>query len=171
MNGLPILRTDRTILRPLTIDDSPALHVAHSDPAVHHFWSGPAHETLEETRAYTAATLALGPCWAITADGAEALGRLVLAPIRQGVDEIGILLRSAAQGKGHGGDAIRLVTAWAFANGRHRLMADIDQDNAASLRLFEANGFKREGYFRQHWITHLGKRDSVMLAKLKEDTP
>lgn len=169
MNPLPTLRTDRTILRPLTIEDSEALHLAHSDPGVHHFWSGPAHATLEQTRAYTADTIGYGPAWAITADGGEALGRLVLHQHRDGVGEFGIILRAAAHGKGHGGDAIRLVSEWAFANGYHRLVADVDQDNAASLALFERNGFVREGYFRQNWKTHLGKRDSVMLAKLKEE--
>ncbi|HJS79675.1 MAG TPA: GNAT family protein [Vitreimonas sp.] len=48
----------------------------------------------------------------------------------------------------------------------HRLMADIDPDNSASISLFLRAGFQREGLLRQNWKTHLGVRDSVIMAKL-----
>lgn len=171
MTPPPILHGARVTLRPLTIDDAPALYIAHSDPAVHLFWSEPAHASLDQTRAYIAATIAKSASWAITEAGGEALGRISVFTLRDGVGEIGLLIRRDAQGKGLMSDALRAVIDHAFASGFHRLVADIDPDNAASLRLFERAGFRREGLLRQNWITHLGTRDTVLLAKLREETP
>ncbi|KAF0177258.1 MAG: GNAT family N-acetyltransferase [Hyphomonadaceae bacterium] len=167
----PTLRGVRGVYRPLMIEDAPALFVAHADPVVHHFWSGPAHGTLEGSIAHTTATLAVKNSlhWAITRDGGEALGRMSLVIPREGVGEIGVILRADAQGNGLCGEALRLVAAHGFgALGLHRIQADIDPDNAASLRLFERNGFQREGVLRANWKTHIGLRDSVILARFAD---
>jgi len=50
----------------------------------------------------------------------------------------------------------------------HRIAADVDPDNSASLSLFLRAGFQREGLLRGNWKTHLGVRDSVILGKLRE---
>ena len=71
---LPTFTGARGVYRPLVIDDADALFVAHGDEAVHHFWSGPAHGAVEETRAYTQKSLEMSPFhWAITTDGGEAM--------------------------------------------------------------------------------------------------
>ncbi|MDX2235227.1 MAG: GNAT family N-acetyltransferase [Hyphomonadaceae bacterium] len=157
----------RGVYRPLVIDDADALFVAHSDPEVHHFWSGPAHVSLEECRDYLARTLAMSPHqWALTKDGGECLGRLSLFPHRAGVAEIGVIMRRAAQGLGLAGEALDFVARHAFMDlGVERLWADVDPDNAASLRLFERHGFVREAVLRHNWKTHIGLRDSVILAR------
>jgi ribosomal-protein-alanine N-acetyltransferase len=63
--------------------------------------------------------------------------------------------------------ALQLVGEYAFGElSMHRLMADIDPDNSASISLFLRAGFQREGLLRQNWKTHLGVRDSVIMAKL-----
>jgi RimJ/RimL family protein N-acetyltransferase len=168
---VPTFRGERGVYRPLAIEDAPALFVAHSDPAVHHFWSGPAHESPEESVSYTTATLAMKDSlhWAITRDGGEALGRISLFILREGVGEIGVILRADAQGEGLCGEALRCVAAHGFgALGLHRIQADIDPDNAPSLRLFERNGFQREGVLRANWKTHIGLRDSVILARFAD---
>jgi RimJ/RimL family protein N-acetyltransferase len=51
----------------------------------------------------------------------------------------------------------------------HRLEADIDNDNHASLRLLQKLGFIREGLFRQRWCVYGEWTDSVMLGLLKTD--
>lgn len=168
---VPTFRGERGVYRPLLTEDAPALFVAHSDPAVHHFWSGPAHERPEESVSYTTATLGMKDSlhWAITRDGGEALGRMSLFTLREGVGEIGVILRADAQGEGLCGEALRSIVAHAFvALGLHRIQADIDPDNEASLRLFERNGFRREGVLRANWKTHIGLRDSVILARFAD---
>ncbi len=164
---LPTFTGARGVYRPLVVTDAEALHVAHADEQVHHFWSGPAHTSLEQTRAYIARTLEMSPyCWAITQDGGEALGRISLFVPRPGVAEVGVIVRRAAQGRGLTSEALRFVAAHAFAEiDVFRLWADIDPDNEASIRLFERNGFEREALLRNNWRTHLGLRDSVVMAR------
>ena len=84
--------------------------------------------------------------------------------------EVGIIFARAAWGRGFARDALAAAVAHGFASGSHRICADIDPDNVASLRLFERGGFEREGLLRKAWRTHLGLRDSVILAKLAPGT-
>lgn len=170
MNETPILEAPGVVLRPLTRADAPALHAAHSDAKTHTYWSGPAHKSVEETAAYNQATIdAPGArVWAITEDGSEALGRIALFVPRDGVGEIGVILRREATGRGLASKALRLVDDYGFdVLDLHRIAADIDPDNTSSLSLFLRAGYQREGLLRDNWKTHLGIRDSVILAKLR----
>ena len=51
----------------------------------------------------------------------------------------------------------------------HRLEADIDPDNAASLALLRKFGFREEGRFRERWLLGEEWRDSIMMALLATD--
>lgn len=171
MTDLPTLTEPGVVLRPLTRADAPALFTAHGDEQTHHFWSGPAHKDVAETERYIAETLALegAHVWAITEDGGEALGRIGLFVQREGVGEIGIILRRDAMGRGLASKALKLAIDYGFGPlGLHRIGADIDPDNSASLSLFLRAGFQREGLLRGNWKTHLGVRDSVIMGKLRE---
>jgi RimJ/RimL family protein N-acetyltransferase len=166
----PTLTSAGLVLRPLTLDDSEALFAAHSDAKAHHYWSSPAHASVAETRRYIEDTLAIpnAHVWAITESGAEALGRIALFAQREGVGEIGIIMRPDATGRGLASKAVNLVCEHGFsALGLHRIAADVDPDNSASLSLFLRAGFQREGLLRGNWKTHIGIRDTVMLARLK----
>jgi len=166
----PTLKAPGIVLRPLVLTDAEALYAAHSDAETHHYWSSPAHKSVEETRAYIADTLAIkgAHVWAITESGGEALGRIALFEVREGVGEIGIIMRPDSTGRGLASKALDLVLAQGFrAIGLHRIMADIDPDNTNSISLFLRAGFQREGLLRGNWKTHLGVRDSVIMGKLK----
>lgn len=165
----PTFRGVRGVYRPLVVEDAAGLFEAHSDPQVHLFWSSDVHGSLEESATYTADTIAVPNSWhwALTEDGGEALGRLSLFKNRTGVAEIGVILRATAQGKGLTSECLRFVCIFGFETlGLVRIFADVDPDNVASLRLFERCGFQREGVFRNNWKTHIGVRDSVILARL-----
>lgn len=164
----PTLSAAGAVLRPLELSDAPALHIAHRDPDTHHFWSSPAHESIEQTERYLADTIAINGAraWAITEDGGEALGRIALFVQREGVGEIGVIMRRDAQGRGLASKALNLVTAYGFDKlGLHRICGDIDPDNNASISLFLRAGYAREALLRGNWKTHLGIRDSVIMAK------
>lgn len=168
---VPTLSDAGVVLRPLELADADALFAAHGDPRTHHYWSGPAHKTVDETRDYIADTLALkgAHVWAITESGGEALGRIGLFVQRAGVGEIGIIMRPEATGRGLASKALNLVVAHGFGSlGLHRIGADIDPDNTSSMSLFLRAGFQREGLLRGNWKTHLGIRDSVIMGKLKD---
>ena len=171
MSGPPLLEAPGVVLRPLELADAEALFAAHGDAETHHFWSSPAHRDVAETRQYIADTLALpgAHVWAITENGGEALGRIGLFTPRAGVGEIGVIMRREATGRGLASKALELVEAYAFGPlSLHRLVADIDPDNSASISLFLRARFQREGLLRGNWRTHLGVRDSVIMGKLRE---
>ncbi len=165
------LEAPGVVLRPLVLSDAEALFAAHGDERTHHFWSGPAHRDVEQTRAYIADTINMSGAhvWAITESGGEALGRIALFVQREGVGEIGIIMTPAATGRGLASKALKLVVDYGFGPlDLHRIAADIDPDNNASISLFLRGGFQREGLLRGNWKTHLGIRDTVMMGKLRE---
>jgi RimJ/RimL family protein N-acetyltransferase len=167
----PTLESPGVVLRPLEVADAEALFAAHGDPETHHYWSSPAHRNVDETARYIAETLAIDGAhvWAITESGGEALGRVALFARREGVGEVGIIMRREASGRGLASKALNLVIAYGFGPlGLHRIFADIDPDNSASLSLFLRAGFQREGLLRGNWKTHLGVRDSVIMGKLRD---
>jgi ribosomal-protein-alanine N-acetyltransferase len=93
-------------------------------------------------------------------DGAEAAWPPPPGPIL----ECAVMLVPPARGRGLAAEALARVTAHAFeVRGAGRLLADIDPDNHASLRLFERAGFRRIAHRSGTWTTHLGLRDSVFL--------
>ncbi len=176
MKKVPRLNADGLVLRQLEPGDAPAMFIAHSDPLVkqHSHRSGDVHQDVAETEAYIKTALARpgAHVWAVTEDGGEALGRIALYVIREGVGEFGIILRRDAQGRGIASKAVALVSEYGFEKlGLHRLMADIDPENGSSLTLFIRNDFHREGVLKQNWKTHSGLRDSVIMAKLKGAKP
>jgi RimJ/RimL family protein N-acetyltransferase len=164
-----MLGGDGVVLRPLTLSDAEALFAALSDPDVQLYRRGDAHVDVGETRAYIQDTLAGSrAAWAITEDGAEALGRLALRLPRPGVGEFGIVIRRASQRRGLGLKALQLAQAFAFETlGLARLQADVDAENAASLALFRRAGFAVERTMSAYRTTKLGLRDSIILAKAR----
>jgi [ribosomal protein S5]-alanine N-acetyltransferase len=165
------LEAPGAVLRPLETADAEALFAAHGDPETHKYWASPAHRSVEETARYIEETLAIedAHAWAITESGGEALGRIALFVQREGVGEIGILMRREATGRGLASTALDMVVRYGFDTlGLHRIGADIDPDNSASISLFLRAGFQREGLLRGNWKTHLGIRDSVIMAKLSK---
>ena len=51
----------------------------------------------------------------------------------------------------------------------HRIEADVDPDNPASLRLLTRLGFREEGRLADRWFTFGAWHDSVLLGLLATD--
>ncbi len=167
----PLLRASaRTLLRPLDVADAPALFAAYGDDEVCTYWARPAYASVAETTKAVAWEIENGISWAVVdatqGDASPAVGRVSLFKVRDGVLEVGIIFARAAWGRGFARDALEAAVAHGFATGAHRICADVDPDNVASLRLFERARFVREGLLRKAWRTHLGLRDSVILGRL-----
>jgi RimJ/RimL family protein N-acetyltransferase len=162
----PTLRDDGVVLRPLALDDAPALFIAMGDAEVQRFRRQDAHTDVGETERYIADTLQRSrAAWAITESGGEALGRLALR-VAGDIGEFGIVLRRAAQRRGLGAKAIRLAEAFAFEELRLRMLnANIDSENTASIGLFTSLGFVRTELRAGDRATAVGLRDSVVLSK------
>ena len=106
------------------------------------------------------------------ADGAV-VGALELSQIVMGVFRsayLGYYLGAPYAGQGLMSEAIALVLNHAFTEmGLHRVEANIQPDNAASLALVAKLGFVREGYSRRYLKIRGRWRDHERWAILAED--
>lgn len=167
----PTLRADPATLRALTMEDAEALFPAFADPENVTYWSSAAQTDISQTRDDIAWWLERpgNHAWAILDQSNAVAGRTGLMVLREGVAEVGIMLRPDFSGKGLARAAITALCDHGFSSlGLHRIVADIDPENTKSRRLFEACGFACEGTLRHNWRTHLGLRDSVMYARFPE---
>ena len=175
-NGLPTLDAER--LRQVVEDDLDGLLAVFGDADALRYWSHGPLADREAARRY------LGDIEAGRRDGsfyqwgiAEAASdRLVGTVTITAWDrenrraEIGFILHPSMQGRGLASEAVRTSLAFAFGPmDLHRVEADVDPDNEASLRLLERIGFKREGVLRERWFTFGTWKDTVLLGLLAGD--
>jgi len=162
---LPILTTPRLTLRPLAMSDAPLLHAWLSDPLVMRYWSTLPHSDIAQTEAWVQGSLdamAKGEAqdFAVLFEG-RVIGRVAFW---QG-DEIGFLFDPAIWGQGLASEALRAIAAYGFDTlGFEEIRADVDPDNAASLRVLERVGFKRTGFAEKTFEIGGKWFDSVYLS-------
>ncbi|MBI1391317.1 MAG: GNAT family N-acetyltransferase [Alphaproteobacteria bacterium] len=161
-------------LRPLNIErDKDALHALYSDPKCCEFLLNPATESLHDTvsilRTYDSEES--DTSWVVVNDDdGPALGQVKMIPRGFDTFEAAIMLTPAAQGKGLAVEALAKALDIVFdEHGARRVYADIDPDNAPTIRLFEKLGFILEGRLRATYETHIGVRDSIIVSLLESD--
>ena len=155
------LATPRLDLRPLAPGDAEALYAVFSDPVVMRYWAHPPWTALEEARAKIADDAAALPAGrhlrlAVVRRGDGALlGTCSLFNLHEQCRraEVGYALRADAWGRGYAAEAVGELLRCAFEDlDLHRVEADVDPRNAASVRCLERLGFVREGLLRERWI-------------------
>ncbi len=146
---VPVIETARLILRAPRIADWPAYEaVFTSDRA--RYMDGPftPEEAFGDFAQGVAGWMLRGAgMWTITAkDGDDALGWLYLWQEWSDPEpEIGWVLTEAAEGKGYAGEAARAVLPHALRlYGSGGFVSYIDEGNAASVRLAESLGARRD---------------------------
>ncbi len=177
-SAFPRLATPRLVLDAMRPGDEGALFAIFGDDEAMRFWSTtawpdarPAHVLI--ARAGEGVARGEAVRWAIRrAADTRLLGTATLfalsAPNRRA--EVGYILGRAYWGQGFMGEALRAILDWAFGPlGLHRVEADTDPRNAASVRLLERLGFAREGRLRERWIVGGEVCDSLLLGLLAED--
>jgi [ribosomal protein S5]-alanine N-acetyltransferase len=142
----------RVVLRPLTADDQDEfLALARASVSLHYPWySMPA--TPDEFQAYLvrlSQPSTEGRLICLRHGGAMA-GVVTIDTIVRGRFQSASLSYAAfgpAAGQGYMSEGLGLVLAYAFQELRlHRLEANIQPGNQASLRLVQRHGFRKEGY-------------------------
>ncbi len=84
--------------------------------------------------------------------------------------EISYTLAHDYWGHGFMTEALTVLLAYAFTTIRlHRIEADVDPRNTASLRVLEKLGFQREGLLRERWLVGSETQDSVLLGLLHHE--
>lgn len=139
------LTTPRLTLRSARADDLQAFHRILSDPRATRWWSTPAHETLDQTRAWLKAMIDKGPDnpdFVIEHDGAL-IGKAGFFAL----PEIGYILHPDHWDQGFAREAVQAAIGHVWATrDLQALEAEVDPDNTASIRLLEHMGFRRVGF-------------------------
>ena len=175
---IPVLETERLILRPFVAADAPTVEELAGDPEV----AGP---TLNIPHPYPAG---LAAEWIASHPGNAARGEVytfgierkaggtllgaisaTLAP-RHCRAELGYWLGRPYWGQGYTSEAARRVTAFCFDElGLHRVQATCFIGNVASSRVMEKAGMQREGVLRGYTRKGDTFRDTAMYALLRAD--
>jgi RimJ/RimL family protein N-acetyltransferase len=172
------LRTKRLLLRPFATSDSSAFFDIFSDPEAMRYWSGEPitrHEEAEKLVRQELDWAASGSClnWGVALPESNLLiGKITLFQMSEQNRraEVGYILDRRHWGKGYMSEVAACVFDHAFDElGLHRIEADSDPENRASLALLEKFGFSREGLFRDRWLVGGKWLDSLMLGLLEED--
>jgi RimJ/RimL family protein N-acetyltransferase len=173
------LRTTRLCLREITPADIPAIHEYACDPEVVRYmrW-GP--NDLETTLSVTRGWLEEQQQWPRTsvqlaievAEEKKLAGAIHLwvADARNATGSFGFVLNRAFWGRGYATEAARAVVNCAFARlDLHRVYATCDTRNAASVRVLEKLGMRREVVYRKDVMQKGEWRDSYLYAVLRDE--
>ncbi len=173
-----VLRTSRLRLRPLVLTDVPALSRFRDDPEVARLQAWERYSE-DDARALVLAVADRRPGtagqwfqWGITlADDDTVIGDCGLKTLDDPrLGQIGYTLGRAHQRQGLASEAVRAVLELAFRElVMHRVCASVDADNAASIKLLERLGLRREAHFRRaEWFKGAWV-DDVIYAILREE--
>jgi len=158
-------------MRGLRRSDAAALLPTLGNAAQCLYLSRPAFASEDELWGWLADPEWNGRSWiAEDAQGVVA-GRFVAVPLdAERAEEIGYITCAGRQGEGVAKECTAALIAYLFdSEGAHKLVAEIDIENAASIGLIERLGFTREALHIAHEETHKGVCDMAIYALHRND--
>lgn len=169
------LRTERLLLRELSLDDTSGIFALRSNDQVMQYLDRPKMQQEEEARQLIRNILGMlekneGITWAITRAGeSQLIGTIVLfhfdAPNHRG--EIGYMLHEDFHRQGYMQEAITAVIEYAFRTlNFHTLEANINPHNVASRAILEKNGFVQEAHHKENYYYKGKFLDSVIFSRI-----
>jgi aminoglycoside 6'-N-acetyltransferase len=163
------LRGRHVTLRPVTPDDAPALAEILAEPSVARWWGA---FDLERVRRDLTAGAADEEGFAIEREG-EVVGYIQAVEEKEpdfrhaGID---LFLRTDAQGRGLGPDAIRtLAVELIDERGHHRLTIDPAAENTRAIAAYAKLGFRPVGVMRGYQRMSDGRWVDALLMDLLAD--
>jgi [ribosomal protein S5]-alanine N-acetyltransferase len=157
---LPTIDASRVSLRWISASDTDAFYAIYSNLEVMRYWSTP---PLANREAAVNLINKIQEDWkrrailkwgiALRTDD-QLIGSLTLFNLdfTHRRAEIGYALGRDHWGQGYMNEALMAVLKYAFeVLDLHRIEADVDPRNAASIKTLERLGFQREGYLRERW--------------------
>ena len=175
---MPRIDGERVRLRPLTESDVPALFAVFGDPQVMRYWSSPPLANMAAARAlldhihahFARKTLFQWGIARIEDDGVVGTTTIFQIDNDHRRAEIGFALARAQWGKGYASDAVTSLIRFAFETlDLHRLEADPDPQNAASIAVLRKQGFKREGLLRERYFLNGEPQDAEYYGLLRRE--
>src|SRR5262245_20286421 len=155
----PLIHTSRLTLRPFVDSDLDDLYAFHSHPEVARFlyWNPRDRDQTKRALDSKKAAVALETEGSSLVLAVELNGRvigevsLVWRSREHQQGEIGFVFHPEFQGQGYATEAARAILELAFSEaGLHRVYGRCDARNAASYRLMERLGMRREAHFLQN---------------------
>lgn len=175
---LPRIEAERISLRHLEESDVDSLFEIFSDEETMLYWSSPPFEARADAEKYLAdihahfrqKTLFQ---WGISLKETDRIigtSTLYHYDEKNRRAEIGYALNRRFWRKGYVGEALNALIKFAFEEiDLHRIEADVDPNNAASIRVLEKLGFQKEGYLRERWLVNGKICDSLYYGLLRSD--
>lgn len=176
MSKSPVLCGEKVNLRPIGVDDAPAMLAALLDPDVA-YWTGNLETyTLEQVKAHCArVSKDEGRLdYAITTKGDPGyIGEAVLQDIDWAHKSAHFRVALASSkwfGKGFGGEATRLLLAHGFETlGLNRIELEVYEFNARARALYAKLGFVDEGVRRQVFLRDGSFHNACLMSILSEE--
>lgn len=173
------LHTVRLTLDALRADDAEALFRYRADPSVARY-QGWCPASIGEARTFieglAATTVDTPGSWSQRAirlrDSGALIGDVGLHFVAdaEATVELGISLSPDYQGQGRASEALHAVLRFIFERlGKHRVTGSVDPRNAASARLLERVGMRKEAHFRESLRVGEAWADDVIYAMLERE--
>jgi RimJ/RimL family protein N-acetyltransferase len=177
-NTLPIITTERLVLRWVSENDIDSLYEVFSNPEVARYWSAPPYTTREQAVQLQREIAAGNESntmfkWGLALrDSDRLIGTTTLFNLNldNGRAEVGYAMGRAHWGKGYMNEALQALLLHAFEVMKlRRLEADVDPRNTASIRTLERLGFQKEGYLRERWHVAGEIQDALFYGLLRHE--
>ncbi len=175
---LPTIDANRIRLRWISEMDTDAFYAIYSNPEVMRYWSTP---PLADREAAASLIKKIQEDWkrriilkwgiALRPDN-QLIGSITLFNLdfNHRRAEIGYALGREHWGQGYMNEALMALLQYAFeALNLHRIEADVDPRNGASIRTLEKLGFQREGVLRERWQINGEIQDAFFYGLLKHE--
>lgn len=175
---LPTIEAQRVTLRHLEESDTDSLFEIFSDPEALRYWSSPPfkerveaekllaeiHDNFRQKELFQ---------WGIARRSDDQIigtSTLFRFDDQSRRAEIGYILNRRFWGNGFIGEALTALIGFAFEKmNLHRIEADIDPRNSASVNVVERLGFQKEGLLRERWIVGDEIQDTLFYGLLESD--
>ena len=175
---LPTIDANRICLRWISEKDVDAFYAIYSNPEVMRYWSTPAlpdrdaaSKLINEIHGLFQRRVILKWGIALRTDN-RLIGSVTLFNLdfNHRRAEIGYALGREHWGKGYMNEALMALLKYAFEGlNLHRIEADVDPRNTASIRTLEKLGFQREGYLRERWQINGEIQDAFFYGLLRPE--
>ena len=175
---LPTIDASRISLRWISVADTDAFYAIYSHPEVMRYWSTP---PLADREVVANLIKKIQEDWkrrvilkwgiALRTNN-QLIGSVTLFNLdfNHRRAEIGYALGRDYWGQGYMNEALMGLLKYAFeVLDLHRIEADVDPRNAASIKTLERLGFQREGYLRERWQVNGEIQDAFYYGLLRRE--
>ena len=174
-NPFPIIETERLVLREVVDADAHEIFILRTDPRVIKYLDRAPATSMEEVHQFIhtikdAQTKNTGICWAIALkDNPQLIGTIAIwkIDIDHHRGEIGYTLQADYHGRGIMHEALKAALDYGFYTmNLHSVEANVNPNNASSIKLLERNNFIREAYFKENYFFDGKYLDSAIYSLL-----